>query len=169
MRLNTKPRDEVRRAWEEHRAARPKFAEPRPLNLRAVCEIAGDELLYFNGRHYLVPPVTFEDGAVLTDLLAQVQALGMVERPTRAQLEEMRDVLRAAVSLMGSLVRPLRYRARGPRGVLSRMAWRFTGNPFRRATAAEVGWLLGFFCALRTRPRVRHESAIRAMRGHHGG
>jgi len=151
MKLSFRSREEVRQAW----ADRPMMPESRPLNVRNVAHVGGWELLEFGDTHYLVPPISFEDGAQLLDMLVHIREFSSTQHPTREQVIELRGRLHEAVALMGSLIRPLRFRARFPAGLLCRLAWRFTRNPFRNATAQEVGALLGFFSTRQTTPRVR--------------
>lgn len=157
MRLNMKSREQVARAWAD--VPRPAPPAVRPLNARVVTQVGADELLHFAGRYYLVPPVPVDAGGVLLDHLMHLQQLEGAS--TREQVLEIREVLEDAVRLMGTLIRPHRYRARlrvVRWGAL--LAHRLRGNPFRRASVEEVGWLLGFFCKRRTTLRVRPAPAM---------
>lgn len=151
---------EVLAAHARARETQPRVRQPVPHNARVVASIGDDALLRFGTRYYLVPPVSADDGGLLLEYQARIGELAGRESPTRQDYADMRAVIRASVDLMGRLTRPHRYRAKWGRGLLARLAWRFRRNPFRSATAAEVGWLLGFFSTRRTRLRTRSGSQM---------
>ena len=101
----------------------------------------------YRGRLYELGYVSFEDGIRLIEARTAITALeDGEETPEKisAYLRSMRFIVRLAPRYMVP-VRPVR-----------RLFWRLRlrRNPFRKATDAEVGHLLGFFLASRMRSRV---------------
>jgi hypothetical protein len=146
---------------------------PAPANVSLLNALKGDELLYFRGRRFKVKHVGFIEGATLSTLEGRYSNQSVKEKARREarergevvpvdvnEVKEMLDVLEDTVALFHKLVVPV--------GWLYRLLWPWLRNPFEDATDQEIGELLGFFFACRTRSSVRFESrsAGRARRSH---
>lgn len=152
------PREELERMAREEYArqfprGRPAPAQPR--NVRATLLSMGEGRLEIThrGRSYELLPVTFSDGLRLQEARAAIERADHAQHNTDELTPEvMRDyymALKHVVSLAPQYLRPV--------GRVRRLLWRLglTRNPYRGATEAEVGQLLGFFLATSTRSSVR--------------
>lgn len=121
----------------------------RPRNVRATLFMVDGERVEipYRGRVYELLPVSFEDGLRLADVRGTLEELEDA-KPTTENVARYRSALRFVVALAPRYLRP--------RGRWRRAFWALTRNPFRHATDAEVGELLGFFLGSRMRSRVRH-------------
>jgi hypothetical protein len=127
-------------------------AATRPRNVRATRLLVGAEQLCieYRGRPYELLPVEFADGVLLAECRAAVEE---IEDEAKLSPELVRDylvALRKVVALAPKYLRP----AAG----VGRLLWRLRirRNPYRNATEAEVGQLLGFFLGCRMRSSVRY-------------
>ncbi len=150
-----RPRPELRDAFarEEYQRRYPKGrpAAPAPANVAPVLALLGSGdpfVIPFRGRGYELGYVSFEDGLRLTRAKAAVEALDEAE-PTEENTEAYLRAIRLIVGIAPRYLVPI--------GRVRRFFWRLglRRNPFRSATDAEVGHLLGFFLASQTRSRVR--------------
>lgn len=117
---------------------------PPVRNLDAVLELGDGFEFSFRGKRWEIPPVSFEDGARALALARWID--GITARPDSLTVENYRDRVREAVSLIHSVVRP--------KGRLRRIVYRLRGekrSPFRTATDHELGVLIGFSWRRRTR------------------
>ena len=125
-------------------------SSPSPANIGPTLALIGDEkrVLPYRGRGYELGYVSFEDGLRLAEASAAIKALGE-EDPTPAASEAYLDAMRLVVRMAPRYLLPVE--------PVRRLFWRLRlmRNPFRRATDAEVGHLLGFFLASQMRSRVR--------------
>jgi hypothetical protein len=148
-----------RLAREQYARAFPKrpASVTRARNVRATLLIVGDGKVEFafHGRMYEVLPVSFEDGCRLQDVQATLGELAETGSTGGANggpetIERSLHAFRFIAGLARRYVRP--------RGKWRRLLWtvRLTRNPFRRATPAEVGELLGFFLGCQMRSSVRY-------------
>lgn len=140
-------RDRYRQMFPE---GRPRARPPR--NVGTVLVVTGADRfeIPYRGRMYELLPVSFEDGLRLTQAQTVIEELEGERRPTQEDSEAYARALRLVVRMT------CRYLL--PRGRLRRLRWRLRigRNPFRRATEAELGELLGFFLGCRMRSRVRY-------------
>lgn len=125
------------------RADRERFEEwyrpPELKNARAVDGLTLPDHLEFMGRLYAVPPVPYRAGVRLTELRSAIEA-------SEDDFETAR-LFDEAAALFKTLV--------VPESRIRRWLWRWWPNPFRYCSDTEVGHLLGFFSACRTKSRVR--------------
>jgi hypothetical protein len=111
------------------------------VNVRLATTLDDDDVLVWrDGREYRVPPVPWDAGA---ELLEIQMALLRMSQNDQADMRQYRILMRRAVEIFPRLIRRP-FRALRP-------------NPFRTASAPEVGALLGFFLASPT-SRLRAES-----------
>ena len=152
MRLVRESRAEVERIARE--GYRKRFPDgpptaPPPTNGRPMLLLAGADVLEipYRGTLYELRHVSFEDGIVCVTAKAAIDATEGAPL-TPESIAAYRAACRAVVSLVPRYLRPVH-------GMLRRLRWRLGlhRNPFRSATDAEVGQLLGFFLASRTRSR----------------
>lgn len=168
------PREEVLEHAAEGYRRRYPDGPPRvgrPANAGAVLLLVGGDVLEmtYRGRLYEIGFPSFEDGVRLTLASHALEALEEDATPERylAYLEALRLVASMAPKYLKPAVPspelPLRHRT-GLR--LRRLCWilRLRLNPFRNATEAEVGLLLGFFLRSRTRSRVGSPGSSEARR-----
>jgi hypothetical protein len=164
----------------QRKAADGRFAPaPNVYNAEAPRWLTGIRELGWDGRQYLVQPVPFEAGAQLYRVHLRLAKLyqerharqeqhggdGLrmdLEAEEEAAQEEV-QLVREAVALMGTLVRP-------QGGMMRRLLARLglLRNPFRSATAGEVVELLDFFYSSPTASRVlasRAQTFERSRRG----
>jgi len=129
---------------------RPRANPPR--NIGSVLIITGADRVEipYRGRMYELLPVSFEDGLRLTQCQSVIEELVGGRRPTHEDSEAYAGALRVIVRMTRRYLLP--------RGRLRRLRWRLrlVRNPFRHATEAELGELLGFFLGCRMRSRVRY-------------
>ena len=146
---------------ELERAARAQYARafperegppPRARNVRATRLLVGaDQLcIEYRGRTYELLPVEFGDGVLLAECRALVDAIEDDAKLTPELVREYLIALRKVVALAPKYLRPV--------GRVRRLLWLLglRRNPYRRATEAELGQLLGFFLGCRMRSRVRY-------------
>lgn len=121
---------------------------PSPRNLRPVVFLTDPFRIPFRGRMWEIPPVSFEDGIKVLELVTWFQEAR--ENPGGA-LSQYRTQMRRAIHLIRKLVRP-------ERGLVRRLRWRLRlhRNPWRTATHEELGEILGFFWMRRTTLVDRH-------------
>jgi hypothetical protein len=136
------------------RAARVRAAqdEPEPVNVDAAVQVLGPGVFWFAGRKYVVPRVPFVEGIQLQALLLRLRRLRTASMAPAASAEEEADRMKQALTLFRESVEIFPRVAR-PAG-WSRFVWRLLPNPFRRASPAEVGELLGFLYGCQTRSSV---------------
>ena len=120
-------------------------ARPEIRNRQAVLMLAEPERLYYRGRAYEVRPVPYTAGIRLLEMQERFRAFAEAP-PTAESVREYARLCREAVRLFRRLVRPYGLR---------RLIWPLCRNPFRDATEAEIGGLVGFFSTCRTRSSVR--------------
>lgn len=84
------------------------------------------------GRPYVVPPIPWPLAVRLLDVQERIRTMGPGAPPPEA-LEVFESFARLA------------RRACRPKGLLRRLLWPTTPNPFRKATPWQVGRVLGFF------------------------
>jgi hypothetical protein len=138
---------------EQYQRRFPALDVPTPVarNVRPTLIVLGAEgvEIPYCGRMYELIPVSFEDGLRLTEARARVTDLHDRDL-TPDNLRAYRGALRVIVRMAPKYL--------VPRGRLRRVLWRLRvrRNPFRDATDAEVGELLGFFLGCRMMSRVRY-------------
>ncbi len=145
--IEARAREAYRRKFPDGRPAGAPAANGRPTLL-----VLGADTFQvpYKGRLYELLHVSFEDGVRLLEARTAVVAMEGLEADDAtpdmiaAYLRSMRFVARLAPRYMV----PVRF--------VRRFFWRLRirRNPFRTATEAEVGHLLGFFLASRMRSRV---------------
>ncbi len=139
----------AREGYKRHFPDGPPVA-PAPTNGRAMLTLAGVDTLEipYRGTLYELLHVSFEDGIVCVMAKAAIEAAegGPI---TPESVAAYGAACRAIVALVPRYLLPVHGRVR-------RLRWRLGlhRNPFRNATDAEVGQLLGFFLASRMRSRV---------------
>ncbi len=103
----------------------------------------------YRGRVYELGHVSFEDGLRLIVARTAIEALDN-EEPTEANQAAYLAAMRLVVAMAPRYLLPVRR--------VRRLFWRLhlRRNPFRKATDAEVGHILGFFLTSRMRSRVRY-------------
>jgi hypothetical protein len=123
----------------------------KPRNVGATLATLGAQRIgvAFRGRVWELLPVSFEDGLRLTVARSAVEAMEDEGSITPEKARFYHEALRSVVALAPKYLRPA--------GVVSRLLWRLRlrRNPYRAATDAEVGQLLGFFLASQMRSRAR--------------
>jgi len=132
-------------AREQYRARYTDRGRPEVRNGRAVLMLAEPERLYYRGRAYEVRPVPYTAGIRLLEMQERFRAFAEAP-PTAESVREYARLCREATRLFRRLVRPYGVR---------RLIWPLCRNPFRDATEAEIGGLVGFFSMHRTRSSVR--------------
>ena len=149
-----------RRAVIEAMAAegyRKKFPNGRPeaappANGRPALLVLGADRMCvpYRGRMYELGHVSFEDGIRLVLARAAIVGLGADDDPTPENVATYLQAMRVVVAMAPRYMVPV--------GRVRRLFWRLRlrRNPFRTATDAEVGHLLGFFLGCRTRSRVQY-------------
>lgn len=102
----------------------------------------------FRGRLWEVLPVHFDDGVRLTSVRHAVEAMRNENTLTAEKVRDYHAALRSVVALAPKYLKPA--------GLGRRLAWhlRLRKNPYRDATEAEVGWLLGCLLAARGLSRI---------------
>ncbi len=155
MRAEKPPRAVIEeRAREGYRR---KFPEGRssgapPANGRPALQVLGADQLRipYRGRVYDLGHVSFEDGIRLVEARVAIMAIREEEDPTPENISAYRRAMRVIVAMAPRYMVPV--------GRLRRLFWRLRlrRNPFRKATEAEVGQLLGFFLTSRMRSRVQY-------------
>ena len=156
------PRSEAEaRAREGYRQKFPEGAPAAapPANGRPALLMLGADTFQvpYRGRLYELGHVSFEDGIRLIEARTGIDGLKDGEETAErvaAYLRGMRYVVGLAPRYMVPVKR------------VRRLFWRLRlrRNPFRKATDAEVGHLLGFFLASRMRSRVPYRAPA-ASRG----
>lgn len=140
----------AREEYARHHAPRPGPA-PKPRNVLPTLLTLGAERVAFafRGVAYELLPVSFDDGLRLVEARAAIDVASHDDRLTPEVARDARRALRFVVTLAPRYIRPIRW--------YRRLAWalRLRRNPYRRATEAEVGQLLGFFLGARTMSRAR--------------
>lgn len=125
----------AREEFQKHMGER----EPPVLkNGETVLGLALPDHLDFMGRRYAVPPVPYRAGMRILEIRREIEDADDFE--TARLFDE-------AVALFKRLV--------VPESRIRRWLWRWWPNPFRYVSDTEVGHLLGFFSACRTKSRVR--------------
>ncbi len=136
----------ARAAYAEHFATAGRA--PEPTNIGPTLQIlgAGDVLCVpYRGVGYALGFVSFADGVKLVRAKAQIEEL-IDEEVTDETLAVYLEGMRVVVSMAPKYLRPV--------GRWRRFVYRALRlNPFRSATDAEVGQLLGFFLTSRMRSR----------------
>ena len=139
----------AREGYAKHFPDGPPKARP-PENGRAMLLLTGADTVEipYKGTLYELLHISFEDGLVCVIAKAAIEGLEG-ESITPETVDAYRAAMRSVVALVPRYLRPVR-------GRLRRLRWRLGlhRNPFRRATDAEVGQLLGFFLGCRMRSRV---------------
>ncbi len=156
------PRSEAEaRAREGYRQKFPEGAPAAapPANGRPALLMLGADTFQvpYRGRLYELGHVSFEDGIRLVEAqtaIASIEDDDATPEKIAVYLRAMRFVVRLAPRYMVPVKR------------VRRFFWRLRlrRNPFRKATDAEVGHLLGFFLASRMRSRVPYRAPA-ASRG----
>ena len=149
----TRPRREVieaiARAGYEKRYPKGRPTAAPPANGRPALALLGSasyHVVPYDGRGYVLGYVSFEDGIRLMEAKASVDALQDSD-PTPEAVSAYRDAMRVIVGMAPRYLLPIER--------VRRFFWRLglLRNPWRTATDAEVGQLLGFFLACRMRSR----------------
>ncbi len=153
MQFTRLPKEELDRIAREGYARRFPDGQPSalpPANGRAMLLLVGEDRIEipYKGTLYELRHISFEDGLRCVTAKAAIDALDG-EEITPEGVAAYGAACRAVVALVPRYLRPVH-------GRLRRLRWRLGlhRNPFRRATDAEVGQLLGFFLACRMRSRV---------------
>ncbi len=138
---------------------RKKFPEGRPEadppanGGPALLVLGADRMrVPYRGRVYELGHVSFEDGVRLVLARSAITSIGD-DSATPANVSAYLEAMRVIVGMAPRYMVPV--------GRVRRFFWRLRirRNPFRRATDAEVGHLLGFFLGCRTRSRVQYPTA----------
>ena len=141
-------------AREEYRKRFPDGhkTEP-PANLRPALLVLGEEAVRtaYRGRDYEVLHVSFADGMRLALARQAIESLASADAEMSDEnVDAYLQAMRLVVSMAPRYLRPV--------SRVRRLLWRLRlrRNPFRSATDAEVGHILGFFLACRMRSRVQY-------------
>lgn len=153
MRAEKLPREElleVARAGYRERYSVDRPNGKPPANVGPALHLIGAESIRvpYRGRVYELGYTSFEDGLRL--VRARAAIVGIDEADTSPEsLAAYLQAVRLIVSMAPRYLLPVTR--------VRRLFWRLRlrRNPFRSATEAEVGHLLGFFLASRTRSRVQ--------------
>lgn len=127
---------ERRRFWNKAEE-RPPEPPPAPRNVQGVLWLTDPFRVPYRGRMWIIPPVSFVDGARVLRIKTWLEQATEDEAKFRAEyLKTMREIM----ALIRRLVRP-------ESGWFRRIRWRLRlmRNPWRTATHEEVGTILGFF------------------------
>lgn len=116
-----------------HRRAAPAPPPPAPVNRDAVLQLFHPTPLRWDGVEYSVRPITYPEGLDLERLQLALQATELDEVAIASRLA----AYESARNLFWSFLSP-----------------QPAENPFSDLLPEEVGALLGFFCACRTRPNA---------------
>lgn len=128
---------------------------PEPKNRSYALALKGVSELRFRNRVFHVPPISYPAGLELQKIHLRLRGIGEGTPEDDRSLRQLLAVLEDAAVLCWKLCRPVSF--------VDRLFWRWLTNPFlgRRgdiqsgATYQEMGELLGFFFACRTRSSVR--------------
>ena len=142
----------------EHARAgyREKYPEGRPrgeppANVRPALQLVGADRIHipYRGIEYELRYVSFEDGMRLAEARAAID-FGEDAEMTPERVAAYLKAMRLIVSMAPRYLLPVTF--------VRRLLWRLRlrRNPFRNATDTEVGHILGFFLACRTRSRVQY-------------
>ncbi len=146
MKLAAKSRTEIlAEARRQYQAAVASAPEPDLRNVEAVTDLDAALRFSFRGMLMIAAPTPYADGVAMVRWQARMRPLDGKSDPESCA--EYSALLRDAVERFHRLARPVR--------PFDRLRW-FGRNPFRAATEAEIGWLVGFFSACRMIARVRH-------------
>jgi hypothetical protein len=119
---------------------------PDPQNRAYALALRGISVLRFRNRVFHVPPVSYPVGLELQGLHLKLKKIGEGSEDPES-LRALLAVLEEAAAVCWSLCKPV--------ALVDRLFWRWLTNPFLDATYQELGELLGFFFACRTRSTVR--------------
>ena len=119
---------------------------PDPKNREYALALRGISVLRFRNRVFHVPPVSYPAGLRLQELHLKLKKIGEGNEDADT-LRELLAVLEEAAAIMWGMCEPVAW--------VDRLFWRWLSNPFVDATQQELGELLGFFFACRTRSTVR--------------
>lgn len=129
-----------------------KPAEHSLQNVDAAMALDQTSVVRYRGRGYRVPPVPYDQGLQLQRLHLELLALTKDEAPeTAEQLEQVLVILQDLLPLFKQLCRPT--------ALFERLTWRWR-RPFDDASQSELGELLGFFSACRTKSTVEFPHAM---------
>lgn len=137
----------------------PQSAPPQKNGRAALQAIGLASALRFEFRdqEYDLLPVSFADGIRLVEAREAIERIGARDAREGFELDTAEGyiaALRTVVGLTRNYVRPVA-------GPAYRFFWNrgWVPNPFRSATEAELGTLLGFFLGCRTISSVRRPGA----------
>ncbi len=138
--------EQYRRHFPDHGPSQP----PRNIGALLVLIGKGKLGLPYRGRMYELRPVSFEDGVRLAEVRSVFERIERTNEPSAEEFDAYLQGLRTVARMAKKYARPV--------GVVRRLLWtlRFSRNPFRRATEAELGLLLGFLLGCRMRSSVRY-------------
>lgn len=121
---------------------------PAARNHRYALALQGVSVLQFGARVFHVPPVPYPAGVELQQIQHRLNKLSQGDDTDDAWKRDLLAVLDEAVAVFWDLIKPAT--------PWDRLFWRWRPNPFLDdLSETEIGELLGFFSACRTRSRVR--------------
>ncbi len=140
---------------EAQRILKSKFKAPTSeiKNVSASVSLETTSLLHYRGKVYRVPAVGWKDGLQLQRFYMQLQTMSVAEDESIEDLDLSMDRLRELETLMLTVHKFFKRLCR-PAGIMARLTW-YWKYPFEDATQQELGELLGFFFACRTKSSVR--------------
>lgn len=119
---------------------------PEPVNRHFALSLQGVSILRFRNRVFHVPPISYPAGLRMQEIFRRLEKIGKAEEDADV-LKELLRALEDAAALCWSLCKPV--------SLVDRLFWRLLSNPLRDASQQEMGEILGFFSACRTRSTVR--------------
>ena len=159
MRATRKSEAEIRAAWDAYNREQGIAEEgttppPAQRNVREVLDLGTTLYVSFRGRAYGVPPLPWREGQRL--VAAYGEALRLPALISPAERETYTRVMGEITDTLWRNTRPVGWfwRALKRLGLLR--------NPFAAASDAELGELLDFFLASRT----KHTGSVRALDRH---
>jgi hypothetical protein len=131
MRIRVTPEQEMIEAHRKARASRaPRSPKKEFVGAEVVEALLDQRLVIYRGRKYRIPPLSFEDGVRVSQVLDTLR----LTASGSPSMEEVRALLRSAEDLCRVIYRPTGW---------ARL-WAWLVHPFRGASPREVGELLGF-------------------------
>lgn len=149
MAINAIP-EEVLQAEQERLLRKALVRLPPIVNAEAATTAHDEQRVQFRGRWYRVPAIRYRALIELTVVNQRIRDLTLAMEtilPTPEQLEALRDLIQAAIDIMGTLI-----------------VWRWwqVRNPFNDAEQDEFKALMDFFFGARTRCLVRARHSTQA-------
>lgn len=153
MAIKTAAPESVEQAQEMLRAAvKPPRSEVR--NVAIAAESEADSYFKYRGTHYKAPPLSYDIGIQLQEILVEANTLGereerdeiVTEADQKAHMLHLLLCYQRAIALFQRSCYPVAFWKRW---------WHKRRNPFITCSGGEIGQLLSFFSTCRTKSRVR--------------